>query len=380
MADPEPQIGSVLQHDGAFDISVIYTEPVDIASLSNPENYAINPGTITTLHLVATNQGVILTADGLAPNFPGELTITNIQDTGGNVLPDAMLDFKPTTRLWATIGANELGFAPDVVGFPTNGFDVFSGGIQQQDEYDDATFVGDRVTGDFEAKVRVEYIEPAGRGAKAGIMVREALDEGKARPLDPDDPAQAFSRYVELAIAAPVSALDEPSDGQHHVWQRAVSPSSETLSVTLTNNAAPAFTNAWLRVKRVGQQFTMARSIDGQHWENLGGATFNPQVSTNVFVGVAFSPQNNDIPPTSGVERKAFVAKFREYSLTTLTSQPVGLVRIQMLGDHAEVSWDSGATLETAPAVTGPWTNAPSQQSPVRVGFGQTMRFFRLRQ
>jgi regulation of enolase protein 1 (concanavalin A-like superfamily) len=378
-AQPEPQIGSVLHHDSTYDISVIFSDAVDVGTLGNPDNYTLAIGSIDTLHLVATNQGVILNVQGLTVGVQDQLTIQGIQDLSGNDLPPATLDFTPTADFWAAIGANELGFPPDVVGFPTNSFDIFSGGVQQEDEYDDATFVGDKVNGDFEAKVRVEYVDPAGAGAKAGIMIREGLDEGKPRPLDPSDPAQAFSRYLELAVAAPQSALGEPGP-DYQLWQRAVSPSFDTLSVTLTNNAAPAFTNAWLRVKRVGQLFTVSRGIDGQHWQEMGSATFDPPLATNVFVGLAFSPQNNDIPPGSGVDRKSFVAKFREYSLTTLTNTTVGPVRIQLVGDHAEVSWDGAATLETAPAVTGPWSNAPSQVSPVRVDFTEAMRFFRLRQ
>jgi hypothetical protein len=375
IASPEPQIGDVLKHDAAYEISVIYTEPVDISTLSDPENYSVSPGSFTSLRLCATNQGAILTVSGLSAGQQGVVEISNVMDTSGNILPTAVLNFTASDKLWANIGANELGFPFDAYGITTNAFDLISGGIQQRDEYDDATFVGETLDGDFEVKVRVEYVDPAGAGAKAGIMIREHLDEGKPRPLDPDDPAQAFSRYVELAISAPVSALGEQNSA-HQIWQRAVSPSVETISLTVTNDAPPAFTNAWLRIVRAGQQFTMWRGIDGEHWEQLGGATFDPPLTNTVYVGMAWCPQNDDIPPTSD-QRGSFVAKFRDYAVTPKGSSNL---KIQMLGDHAEVTWDAGWTLETAPTVTGQWTTASSQQSPVRVDFTEGMRFFRLRQ
>jgi hypothetical protein len=374
-AIPEPQIGSVLRHLGAYEISIIYSEPVDVGSLGNPENYSVAPGSIVSLRLCATNQGVILTVQGLAPGNQGAVNINNMLDASGNLLPAASLDFKAPDRLWAAIGANELGFTPDVVGFPDDGFDLFSGGVQQRDEYDDATFVGEKITGNFDVKVRVDYVEPAGAGAKAGIMIREQLDEGKTRPLDPDDPAQAFSRYVELSVQAPVSALGDPGAG-HQIWQRAVSPSVDTLPLTINNNAAPDFPNAWLRVERLSQEFNMYRSIDGQHWVQLGSASFDPPLSTNVYVGLAFSPQNDDIPFDTGL-RKSFVAKFRQYELIPKAEDNL---RIQMSGDHAEVLWDSSATLQTAATLTGQWTDLPTATSPYRVDLTEAARFYRLKQ
>jgi hypothetical protein len=375
-AFPEPKLGLVVQHGSAYDISVIFTEPVDVGSLGNPENYSVSPGSIAALRLCATNQGVILTVNGLQPGLPGVVNISGVMDPGGNLLPGASLEFTVGNLLWATIGANELGLNSEVVSLPDDGFDLFSGGIQQRDEYDDATFVGEKISGNFDVKVRVDYVDPAGAGAKAGIMIREELDAGRTRPLDPDDPAQAFSRYLELSVQAPRTVLDQPGAG-HQIWQRAVSPSIDTLSLTVTNDAPPAFTNAWLRIERTGQQFNLYRGVDGVVWQQIGGATFNPPLATNVYVGLAFSPQNDDIPASSGL-RKSFVAKFRDYELTPTTSAENNL-RIQIVGDHAEVRWDSDWTLQTAPTVFGDWSDLTTATSPYRVDLNQPMRFFRLR-
>src|SRR5205823_14487438 len=95
----------------------------------------------------------------------------------------------------------------------------------------------------------------------------------------------------------------------------------------------------------------------------------------NVYVGLAFSPQNDDIPPGADL-RKSFVAKFREYQIVPKNA---GHLRIQPVENHAEVTWDSGWTLETATTVSGPWTNAASQQNPLRVDFTESMRFYRVR-
>src|SRR5688572_28275001 len=148
-AAPEPQIGAVLDHEGAHEISVIYTEPVDVFSLSTLENYTLSIGNLSTLRLAATNQGVILRVTGLPVGANGTLSINNMTDTLGNTLPTALLEFEATSRLWAQIGDNELGFRPETVGIPENGFHLFSGGVQQSAHYDDATFMGEQISGDF---------------------------------------------------------------------------------------------------------------------------------------------------------------------------------------------------------------------------------------
>ena len=151
----------------------------------------------------------------------------------------------------------------------------------------------------------------------------------------------------------------------------------ETLSLTVTNDAAPAFPDAWLRVERIGHQFKMYRGSDGANWTQIGGATFNPPLSTNVYVGVAFSASNNDIPPETDL-RKSFLAKFREYELKTKTNEVGGNISIAHRGDHAEVTWD-GWTLQTAATVLGPWDDLTTATSPLRVNFTEPKRFYRLR-
>lgn len=375
-AVPEPQIGAVLRNGNGYDISIIYTEPVDVGTLGTPENYAISPGSLSTVRIVATNQGALLRVTSSTPNTSGTVTLSNMTDPSGNALPVVTFPFDITSRRWAQIGANELGFRSEVIGIPENGFDLFNGGIQQRDEYDDATFAGEQVSGDFDVKVRVDFVEPAGAGAKAGIMIREHLDENKTRPLDPFDPAQAFSRYVELAVRAPQSVLGE-GDSSHHIYQRAVFASFDTLELAVTNDAAPAFPDAWLRIERVGNQFKMYRGSDGANWLQIGGATFDPALTNNIWVGLAFSAQNDDIPAATEL-RKSFVAKFREYELTPKTSE-LGPLRIQFVGDHAEVTWEGAGTLQTAPTVTGPWSDISAATSPYPVNFNESMRFYRLR-
>jgi len=344
------------------------------------ENYNIPGASLTQLRLAATNRGVILSANPLQEGFSSMLNITGMVDTTGTPIPDYQLPLEVTNRVWTPIGGSELGFIPEALAVSTNGFDLLSGGIQQVDDYDEATFVGQQLEGDFDQVVRVHSVDPAGRGAKAGIMVRENLDIGIGRPVDPEDPTTMFSRYIELAVNAPTSAAGEAGFGGHQIFMRPSTGDPFLQSVTVTNDAAPQFTNAWLRVQRLGEEFRMYRGTNGTSWEQIGSATFPEPAPTNVWVGIAFSPQNDDLFSGSGL-RNLFTAKFRDYAVT---NAPIAKLKIEKLAtpSQARLSWEgTGFTLQTSTNVLGPWDAALNQANPQTLSMTntETARFFRLR-
>jgi hypothetical protein len=49
-------------------------------------------------------------------------------------------------------------------------------------------------------------------------------------------------------------------------------------------------------------------------------------------------------------------------------------------GGNAQLSWTSIGTLQTAPAITGPWTDAVNQANPQTMSASNSALFFRLRQ
>jgi hypothetical protein len=376
----DPLLG-ILKHGDVHEMTVIYQQPVEPNSALDLQNYRISIGALTASRLSATNQGVTLTASGLFEVVSGALNITNVFDTALNPLPDFHLNFDVTNRFWTAIGGNELNFEPsaNACAVSTNGFDLFSGGIQQSEEYDEAVFAGEPITGDFDRRVRVEWVDPAGFNAKAGIMIRESLDVNKARPLNPDDPAQGFSRYIELAVSAAQTADHTAGSGGHQIWMRDKNGAQFTSSVTVTNDAPPAFPDAWLRVQRVGDEFKMFRGTNGVTWEQIGSAQFPDATPTNIFVGVAFSPQNNDLSFGSGL-RSVFTAKFRNYGGTNTPSLKIAIEKTSTT--QAELSWIGNGILQTAsplPTNNAAWTDATNQQNPQTINLNEPSRFFRLR-
>jgi hypothetical protein len=146
-----------------------------------------------------------------------------------------------------------------------------------------------------------------------------------------------------------------------------------------TNNAAPQFPDAWMRVQRVGAEFKMFRGTNGVGWEQIGSAEFPDSSPTNVFVGVAFSPQNEDLFQSSGL-RNLFVAKFRNYDLTTNSSGSITIQKLPVPG-QAQLSWTSSWILQTTTSLPGTWEDTQNQANPqtITINTNEPKRFYRVR-
>ena len=139
--------------------------------------------------------------------------------------------------------------------------------------------------------------------------------------------------------------------------------------------------NAWCRLQRVGQIFTIYRSDDGVNWVNLGSTTWpdatdanNPMPNT-VYVGPEYSPENGNI--TEEASRGRFLAKLREYG-DTFGATPTGPT-LSVARTAAGLTLTFTGTLQSADTVLGPWTDAPGA-SPQSVTATGTAKFYRAKQ
>lgn len=383
---------AALEKNATWEIGVTFTPEVDTNSVPNPDNYVLPVGQITDLRFVPQDGSVVLTTDGLTPQTVYSLQITNLVGTNGATLPPLTLSFNTRAMSWAQIGANELGFSSDAVSAGPDGFDLISGGIQFWERYDESTFAYEQITGDFDKRIRVAFQDDTSAYARAGLMAREVLDEGKSRPTDPFDPAQAFSRYVQVHVNPPKTADGQDGNNAYEVLVRSFpggigSPDLPTESLALADNVSPAYPNAWVRLKRSGQTFSFYRGNDGTNWVLLATYGFpaldeNGQPGTNfantVYVGPNYSPENGNIPFDTNL-RRAFLAQFRDYgdASGSSTGEPPTL-QIVKAGEEVELSWSSG-TLQSTPAIfPASWTDLPAAKSPYRVKPSGIM-FFRVK-
>jgi hypothetical protein len=126
--------------------------------------------------------------------------------------------------------------------FDGGGDDVWSA----TDNFDFAHFTA---TGDFDLRVRVESLEFTANWTKAGIMARETLAPNSRMAFNRVTPATGAndSRFAYRTDPA-VATAGEHEDG----------------------TGAPGYPNAWLRLRRTGDNIEAFRSSDGAIWTSQG--------------------------------------------------------------------------------------------------------------
>jgi regulation of enolase protein 1 (concanavalin A-like superfamily) len=384
----------VLAKDGGWELSVLFSSqnPAVVPSLSL-ENYLLpQAAQFDGIRSEASANAVILSLSGLATNASYVLGVTNLQTVSGAILPGLSLGFTTKPLSWAAVGAQELGFGADALAVGTNGFDLISGGSQMSAEYDESTFVYEKISGDFDRRVRVAFQDGSSAQAKAGLMVRESLDESRTRPLDRTDPQQAFSRYLQIAVNPATTAYTDfdgtpvPGANQYQISVRLL-PGDDSQNPAAADTNAPPYPNAWMRVKRVGQTFHVFRGSDGTNWVKLGTFTFPTTdadgnaiapFSARAFVGVNYAPEVANIPISTG-EQRAFTAQFRDYgeaSGQVDAEQPT--LRIAQDGTAVELTWSAGTLQGSTNLAANAWADLSTALS-LKLPPNHPYQFFRAR-
>src|SRR5439155_9686318 len=131
---------------------------------------------------------------GLAAGATSTITIQNVQDQAvpANTIATTNITFQDSGYAWAESGTPAL--PGRVIAMGTNGFDIFSAGSAQWANYDEVVIVYKQITGDFDLKARVEFQDFSSHWARAGVMAREALNEGE----DATTQATTASRYADV--------------------------------------------------------------------------------------------------------------------------------------------------------------------------------------
>ena len=371
----ERTLAGALAKNGKWEVSVDF--PADFArdSLVQIGNYSL-PGAmnaeIEAVRYVALDHAIVLTVSGLATNDLYSIRVENLFDTKGELLPPQIESFSARAMSWVAVGAQELGFRADAVSVGRSGFDLISGGSEMRGIYDESTFVFERIEGDFDKAVRVDMQEASSEGARAGLMVREVLDERKRRPSDPTSFEEAFSRYLQVFVTPTATAEGKPGSNRHEIniryFSGGIGGTNEevTVNLPLTNHPAPPYTNAWLRLRRGGDEFEAYRGEDGMNWISLGKFTFPTNDASGapvaafpkvVHVGPSYSPEIAMIPESSG-KRRSFLAKFREYGNGFEMPRPI--LRINGAGAGALLEWNGGGTLQSSTNLaTDAWEDIP---------------------
>lgn len=353
---PIPMAGA-LAKGGKQEIGVAFDEDIKIATANVLANYSLSGGKLESIRVVnrpvtgfAPSLGikeynsVVLTASGLTAGQTYQLTVKNVEDAKGNKIPAAgtTLSFQAEGDLtWNVIGANESGFANDVVRLGGGEFDVVSSGVAFWADYDEGTFVNQQVEGNFDAKVQLIEQDPSSQWARTGLMAREALDEGKGRPDRQGASAALVDGEYTIPKADLFSRLQDVHANPSINWDLSASNNGfenhyrdETTYVrgwgdqlqSVGVGVVPAYPDVWMRLTRQGETLTTYRSTDGNNWVEMSSRSF-PDLASTLYVGMSFMPELDNNGTKAGLGH-GVLAKYRNYSITTGSGGAAGPIRI----------------------------------------------------
>jgi hypothetical protein len=390
---PVPSVGA-MQSDvaGTISVGVGFDETVDDATGSAIANYTVSSGTITAINwytnrftdnsknpqVMIRKQNALLTVTGFS-GASGTLTVKNVKDIYNNAITSVAVPFTVDTKMkWGVVGGNELGGWNAAVPVASNGWDVYSDGMTEWANYDETTFVYESVTGDFDKKLRVQYQDGSSTWARAGLIVRDVLNLGVDRAAQTGGLA---GRYQKCHVNPVGAELTGPGNLGNSVWEgnRRLATGG-TCNSSITNaNSTPLYPNAWCRVKRVGQTFTIFRSDDGKNWVTLGTTTWGiddpSKMPDTVYVGPEFSPENGNV--TLPADQGTFLAQFRDYGDYSDVFEPQ--LKIARSAQGATITWAAG-TLVSSPTINGPYTAVTGATSPYVITSGSANTFYQVKQ
>ena len=379
---PKPLASALKNQAGTYDVGIAFDEDVEPVEVAKQANYSISAGTITAFKGYKT--GAALTVTGLTPGTTYTVTVKNVADLKANKIATATADFTVGKMAWGVVGGDRLKLGNGVIASGEGSFDVYSDGATEWNNYDESTFVYEQVTGDFDKKLRVEYQDSSSQWARAGLIARDVTNFGVTDAEQFGSQAEGNSgvtpfdgkacRYQKVHVNPVVTVMGTAGNNSWETNRRLETggPSSNTGA----SSGTPLYPNAWCRLQRVGDLFSVYRSDDGVNWTAMGTTTFTEPMPATLYVGPDYSPENGNITDES--LRGMWLAKFRDYGDTFPKTAAVTLSSARTA---TGLTITFTGKLQSAPAVTGPWTDVAGAASPLAITTaGKASAFYRAAQ
>lgn len=256
------------QSAGLTQVAASFSERVKPLTATNVANYSVigtnGARAILSIVLDPGQSNVVLTVATLTEGASYTLTVNNVADqsaAANTVTNNSQATFIASIYANVGIGAPTPPGSQTVVG---NGLNISGGGSDLGGASDQFQFSYVQRTGDFDVMVRLDSLSLADAWSEAGMVAREALTPG----------------------ARSASVMATPSISGCYFQARGASNGATVLSGSFPAN----YPHTWLRLKRVGNDFTGYAGFDGQSWTQLG--TANLILPATVYFGFAVSSHN----------------------------------------------------------------------------------------
>ena len=182
------------------------------------------------------------------------------------------------------------------VSITDKGLDITAGGADIWGTRDEFHFSYQKLVGDFEMSIQVLSLSAANQYTKAGIMAR----------VDSSDNSQ----HVYFQVF-PDNSPRNKNNGGCEFQYRSVKGGEMKAIYPAKFDGIPEFPvnypNTWIRLKRVGSDFTGFYSADGKTWKSY--TTFNMEISKKVYLGFAVTSHDSNATATAEFSNISFSKK-----------------------------------------------------------------------
>lgn len=174
------------------------------------------------------------------------------------------------------IGNPDLSGATDLM---SDGIGITAGGADVWGVKDEFRFSYIEQTGDFDLVARIESLTAPNLYTKAGLMAREELTDN--------------SRHIFFQVFPNNNPRNKNNGGFEFQYRKDKDGEMKAI-YPAKFDGAPEFPvnypNTWIRLKRVGNDFTGFYSSDGKTWMKY--TTFTMQLASKIYLGLAVTSHN----------------------------------------------------------------------------------------
>jgi hypothetical protein len=258
---------------GLSAVVIEFSEPVRLPGLPLATAFQIDGGALLTgVAMGDTPHRIQLAVSNLALAGRYNLTVNGVTDRASapNPLPaNAKVAFTASELSPSNLGSDAIGGS--VVRGDAGAFVLSAKGGDVGGSSDAATFGWQTTSGNFDLRVRLTGLDASDAFAAAGLMARSTL-----------------------ASNAPFAGVFASSPRAGVFFESRNTPSAAATSASIRGGFPVNHPFTWLRLRRVGNDFTGFASMDGTRWTQLGA--LNAALPSQLFVGLSVAGRNPEVP------------------------------------------------------------------------------------
>ena len=295
-------------------IGITFNEPISPETATVAANYSVSGKTVQSVTQTDNSRVVLTLNSDISIGGNAEVTVKNVADLSGNIIAADTVVTAEAEFLLANTGKPFVAGTGELLG--GDKFRLNNQGLFDWDKYDEDTLLCKNLTGDFDIRIRVLNQSPATFDARAGLEIRESLDQGSQtnhsryvaihhRPLEQMDWDATNSVYT-----APVPNMDGFSDYRYilrHIHRAETGGDTSEYASNVDSIPMPDGStvhpfelagNMWIRLNRNGDTISAYYSIDQLTWTKTGEKVLK-DLNQTLYAGVHYAIEGRNFAEDS---------------------------------------------------------------------------------